>query len=140
MIRRYSSKSRASTRASFPLDPLLQLECHVQFAAHQANADVQLLQKVGTKLELSEGQRLAGFLSPHVWLTNKEHAISEFRKDKALKEEDFKYHVVDIDNVRLYLIEFPAPKLLEAIFMWQRTYFPKSIYLFEDLLGTRKYE
>lgn len=45
------------------------------------------------------------------------HSLSElqlrrWRKDKRLKEEDMKYHVVEIAGLRLYVVEFPMSKMV----------------------------
>ncbi|KAK9788985.1 putative Cystathionine gamma-synthase [Seiridium cardinale] len=92
------------------------------------------LQQVGSKLNIAQGRGLVGFLSPAVWQTNREHAISEFRKDKAVKAEEMSYHVIEIDGIRLYLVEFPLPRMMGAIFMWQHGGLGFSTRLGEYLL------
>lgn len=44
------------------------------------------------------------------------------------------YHVVEIADVRLYLVEFPAPKMTGAIFMWQHAGLGFSTRLGDHLL------
>ncbi|KAI0125666.1 cystathionine gamma-synthase [Xylariales sp. AK1849] len=78
-----------------------------------------LIKAIGQQIKLAEGRSIVAFLSPGVWLSSRDHAISGFLKDKALTEDELKYHVVEIDGIRLYLFEFPAAKTMGAIFMWQ---------------------
>jgi cystathionine gamma-synthase len=93
------------------------------------------MREVAGKIKLSEGRGLVAYLSPEVWYENRDHAVSEFRKEKALKEEEMKYHVADIDGIRLYLVEFPAAKMTGAIFMWQHAGVGFSTRLGEYLLA-----
>ncbi|KAK8049660.1 hypothetical protein PG994_011390 [Apiospora phragmitis] len=55
-------------------------------------------------------------------------------RDKRLKEEDMKYHVVEIAGLRLYAVEFPMSKMMGAIFMWQHAGLIFSTRLAEHLL------
>ncbi|KAF3016194.1 hypothetical protein E8E14_010888 [Neopestalotiopsis sp. 37M] len=95
----------------------------------------KLTQEIGGRIKIPQGRGLVGFLSPQVWHTNREHAVSEFRKEKAVKAEELKYHVVEIDGIRLYLVEFPVQKVMGAIFMWQHGGLGFSTRLGEHLLS-----
>ncbi|KAH6648601.1 cystathionine gamma-synthase [Truncatella angustata] len=94
-----------------------------------------LLQHVSTKLQVPKGHGLVGFVSPDIWQTNREHAVSKFRRERALKEDEMKYHVIDIDGIRLYLVEYPSAKMMSAIFMWQHGGLGFSTRLGEYLLS-----
>ncbi|KAK7907941.1 hypothetical protein PG985_015244 [Apiospora marii] len=94
----------------------------------------QLTAEISKRIGLKEGHSVVAFLSPDVWASNREHAVSEWRKDKRLKEEDMKYHVVEIADVRLYAVEFHISKMMGAIFMWQHAGLTFSTRLAEHLL------
>ncbi|KAI1866491.1 hypothetical protein JX265_007792 [Neoarthrinium moseri] len=94
-----------------------------------------LMQGICKQLKLAEGRNIVAFLSPEVWHENRDHAVSKFRKEKALTEDEMTYHVVEIDGIRLYLLEFPSPKMMGAIFMWQHAGRGFSTRLGEQLLA-----
>lgn len=52
-----------------------------------------------------------------------------------MDESELKYHAVEIDGTRLYLVEFPAQKIMSAIFMWQHAGRGFSTRLGEYLLS-----
>ncbi|KAK7989098.1 ankyrin repeat domain-containing protein [Apiospora arundinis] len=94
----------------------------------------QLTVEISKRIGVKEGHSVVAFLSPDVLASSREHAVSEWRKDKRLKDEDMKYHVVEIAGLRLYVVEFPMSKMMGAIFMWQHAGLTFSTRLAEQLL------
>ncbi|KAK8056177.1 cystathionine gamma-synthase [Apiospora rasikravindrae] len=94
----------------------------------------QLTTEISKKIGLKKGHSIVAFLTPDVWASNREHAVSEWRKDRKLQEEDMKYHVVEIAGVRLYAVDFHMSKMMGAIFMWQHAGLIFSTRLAEHLL------
>ncbi|ORY57476.1 cystathionine gamma-synthase [Pseudomassariella vexata] len=94
----------------------------------------QFMQAVSKQLNIPQDHAIVAFLSPAVWAANKEHATSEFRKDKKLTDDEMKYHVVEIGGVRLYVLELLAAKMMAGIFMWQHGGLGFSTRLGEHML------
>ncbi|KAK8088973.1 hypothetical protein PG997_003934 [Apiospora hydei] len=73
----------------------------------------QLTTEISKRIGLKEGHSIVAFLTPDVWTSNREHAVSEWRKDRRLQEEDMKYHVVEIAGIRLYAVDFHMSKMFQ---------------------------
>ncbi|KAI1486308.1 cystathionine gamma-synthase [Biscogniauxia mediterranea] len=93
-----------------------------------------LCHAIAQKLQLPEGYTCAAFLSPDAWSANRARALSAFHREHRLAPADLRHHVVDAGGVRLYVVAFPAAKMMGAIFMWQHGGRGFSTRLAESLL------
>lgn len=65
-------------------------------------------------IHIPERHSIVAFVSPDVWSSERDHALSESRKDKKLRDDELKYHAVDVAGIRLYLLEFPKAKMVRT--------------------------
>ncbi|KAI1333167.1 cystathionine gamma-synthase [Xylariaceae sp. FL0255] len=80
----------------------------------------ELCGKLGALIKLREGYGCVAFFDPQVWAENEIHATDEHRKEHRVEDASvFRYYVVDVASVRLYVLGFPMAKSMGATFEWQ---------------------
>ncbi|KAH7034828.1 pyridoxal phosphate-dependent transferase [Microdochium trichocladiopsis] len=94
----------------------------------------QLVGAIGKQIGLPEGFTSVAYFSPETWQQEEYHATSHHRKELRLSPEDFKYHVVEIDGIRLYVVSCHMTKLAGAKFVWTHRGLGFSTRLAEALL------
>ncbi|KAI1812990.1 cystathionine gamma-synthase [Poronia punctata] len=97
----------------------------------------QLCGTIASKIpSLPEGYGCAAYTSPDVWASNRGFAASPRHREEArMDPAEFKYYVVRINGVRLYVVAFPLAKSGVSMFQWQHGGLGFSTRVAEALLG-----
>lgn len=74
------------------------------------------------------------FTDPTTFAAHKTYALSDFRKNDKLAEENLAFYVVDLHGVRLYCVAYPHAKTPGVIGIWQHTGTGLSTRASEELL------
>lgn len=86
------------------------------------------------KIKTPDGHGALYFTSPASFAAVRAHAVSPYRKEHIMEEENLGYRCVDIGGVRLYLVTYPKPKTPGIIGAWQNPGIGVSNRLAEHLL------
>ncbi|KAM0280378.1 hypothetical protein ACHAQH_004091 [Verticillium albo-atrum] len=95
----------------------------------------QFFRALAGKLQLAQGLGLFAFTDPGAFEMASKHVVNSHRHEPTIPLEELQFHVVEVADVRLYVVVFPAAKTPGIIGAWQNPGIGPSIRLSEYLLS-----